>query len=260
LQIMAILARRDLASTRPGSALHLHLCVEAVKRAFADRHGIADPAAMTTNTDAMLDPARLDGMAAGITDRALPWPQVWQHGDTVYLGAMDGAGNAASVLQSTYFDWGSGVVAGETGILWQNRGAGFSADPRHPNGFAPGKLPFYTLNPGIAMRDGRPAFLYGTQGADGQPQTLAMLLTRLIDFGQDPATALSGARFLLGRTFSDSRDSLKIEAHAGADVIAELAARGHEISVIPALSPLAGQAGVVMAGPDGPSGHHDPRP
>jgi gamma-glutamyltranspeptidase/glutathione hydrolase len=97
---------------------------------------------------------------------------------------MDSMGNAASVLQSTCFDWGSGVVAGDTGILWQNRGAAFRADRCHPNAFAPGKLPFYALTPGIALRDGRPQIVYGTQGADGQPQTLAMLLTRLIDFGQ----------------------------------------------------------------------------
>lgn len=259
LQIMGILSRLDLRNVPPGSAAHLHLCVEAVKRAFRDRGLIADPASMSIDPAALLDPARMDAMASDISGRALAWPQVWQHGDTVYLGAMDAAGNAASVLQSTYFDWGSGVVAGDTGILWQNRGAAFSTDPRHPNAFAPGKLPFYTLNPGIALRNGKPAFVYGTQGADGQPQTLAVLLTHLIDFGALPEDALAAPRFLLGRTFSDSRDSLKVEAHLGAEAIAELAARGHEICPIPALSPLAGQAGVVVAGPGGGSGYHDRR-
>jgi gamma-glutamyltranspeptidase/glutathione hydrolase len=163
------------------------------------------------------------------------------------------------VLQSTYFDWGSGVVAGDTGILWQNRGAGFHPDPRHPNGFAPGKLPFYTLNPGIALRDGRPELVYGTQGADGQPQTLVMLLTRLIDFAQTPPEALAAPRFLLGRTFSDSRDSLKIEADAGPAVLADLAARGHEISPIPAQSPIAGQAGIVRSEAGRAMAWHDPR-
>jgi oxamate amidohydrolase len=151
------------------------------------------------------------------------------------------------------------VVAGDTGIIWQNRGAAFRTDPAHPNAFAPGKLPFYTLNPGIALKDGRPQIVYGTQGADGQPQTLAMLLTRLIDFDQSPQEALAGPRFLLGRTFSDSRDSLKIEENAGADILRDLAARGHEISPIPAQSPLAGQAGVVMATAAGAIALHDPR-
>lgn len=256
LQIMGILSRFDLSGLMPGSADHLHLCVEAVKRAFLDRGIIADPRGAPVPCERLLGAAHLDRHAASIAPgQAMAWPHDWQHGDTVFLGAMDERGNAASVLQSTYFDWGSGVVAGDTGIIWQNRGAAFSADPSHPNAFAPGKLPFYTLNPGIALRDGRPAFAYGTQGADGQPQTLSMLLTRLIDFGQPPATALAGARFLLGRTFSDQRDSLKIEEHAGAGTIAALAARGHQVSGIPALSPLAGQAGVVTRD----RGHHDPR-
>lgn len=259
LQIMGILSRLELSGLRQGGPDHFHACVEAVKRAFRDRRHIADSASMTRRVESLLAPAHLDAMAADIGATALAWPQVWQHGDTVYLGAIDAAGNATSVLQSTYFDWGSGVVAGDTGILWQNRGAAFATDPRDPNAFAVGKLPFYTLNPGIALRDGKPAFVYGTQGADGQPQTLAMLLTHLIDFSAAPDRALAAPRFLLGRTFSDSRDSLKVEAHAGDAVMADLAARGHELSRIPALSPLAGQAGVVMQGPGGAEGHHDPR-
>lgn len=256
LQIMGILSRFELSKLEPGGADHFHLCVEAVKQAFLDRGVIADPASAAVPTGRLLGNDHLDRQVARISrDRALAWPHDWQHGDTVFLGAIDERGNAASVLQSTYFDWGSGVVAGDTGIIWQNRGAAFSPDRHHPNAFAPGKLPFYTLNPGIALRDGKPAFVYGTQGADGQPQTLSMLLTLLMDFGQDPVTALSAPRFLLGRTFSDQRDSLKIESHAGVDIISALAARGHDVSPIPALSPLAGQAGVVT--PEG--GFHDPR-
>lgn len=260
LQIMGILSHLDLSGVQPGSADHFHLCVEAVKRAFLTRDGIADPAFVEQDAAGRLTDDRLAALATAIDlTSALPWPHPWQHGDTVFLGAIDAQGNAASVLQSTYFDWGSGVVAGDTGIIWQNRGAAFRTDPAHPNGFAPGKLPFYTLNPGIALRDGRPQIVYGTQGADGQPQTLTMLLTRLIDFAQPPQEALAGPRFLLGRTFSDSRDSLKIEEDAGAAILHDLAARGHEISPIPAQSPLAGQAGLVLSTPQGCRAWHDPR-
>jgi gamma-glutamyltranspeptidase/glutathione hydrolase len=129
----------------------------------------------------------------------------------------------------------------------------------HPNGFAPGKLPFYTLNPGIALRDGRAELVYGTQGADGQPQTLSMLLTRLINFSQTPREALAAPRFLLGRTFSDSRDSLKIEANISAQTLAILKSRGHEISLIDPQSPIAGQAGVVRHHLTGCEAWHDPR-
>jgi len=165
-----------------------------------------------------------------------------------------------SVLQTVYFDWGSGVMAGDTGILWHNRGAAFSVDPTHHNAIQPGKRPFHTLNPGMYLKDGKPRLLYGTQGADGQPQTLAAVLTRLIDYGMDPLTALARPRFLLGRTFSDAADSLKLEADAGTDVITALARRGHEVSVISPQSPLAGHPGVIAIGEDGAlAGAHDPR-
>lgn len=260
LQIMGILSRFDLSAVLPGSADHFHLCVEATKRAFLERSAIADTASAQDRAATWLSDDWLDAGAARIsTQQALPWPYEWQHGDTVFLGAIDAQGNAASVLQSTYFDWGSGVVAGDTGIIWQNRGAAFNNDSHHPNAFAPGKLPFYTLNPGIALRNGAPEYVYGTQGADGQPQTLSMLLTRLIDFGQTPDQALSAPRFLLGRTFSDSRDSLKLEEDIAPDIISELQSRGHEISPIPAQSPLAGQAGIVSSGLTGCKAAHDPR-
>lgn len=261
LAIMGILAHFDLAAYPAGSADHLHLCVEAVKRAFLDRGDIADPDVAPQPVEEWLSMRHLALAAASIDPaRALEWPAPFRNGDTVFFAATDAEGGSVSVLQSTYFDWGSGVVVGDTGILWQNRGAAFSPDLKHVNGIAPGKRPFYTLNPGLGLRNGRPALLYGTQGADGQPQTLAMLLTRLIDFGEQPAAALAGPRFLLGKTFSDTRDSLKLEGDAGEAVLAELAARGHVLSPIEAQSPLAGQAGAITIDEDGiATGAHDPR-
>ncbi|MGO7733723.1 gamma-glutamyltransferase, partial [Rhizobium johnstonii] len=81
----------------------------------------------------------------------------FRSGDTVFFAATDTEGGSVSVLQSSYFDWGSGIVVGDTGILWQNRGAAFSSDPKHVNAIAPGKRPFYTLNPGLGLRNGRPS-------------------------------------------------------------------------------------------------------
>lgn len=261
LAIMGILAHFDIAAHKAGSADHLHLCVEAVKRAFLDRHSIADPDVASQPVDEWLSTQHLAQAAASIDPvRALEWPAPFRSSDTVFFAVTDAVGGSVSVLQSTYFDWGSGVVVGDTGILWQNRGAAFSPDPKHVNGIAPGKRPFYTLNPGLGLRNSRPALLYGTQGADGQPQTLAMLLTRLIDFDEEPAAALAGPRFLLGKTFSDSRDSLKLESDVGETVLAELAARGHVLSPIEARSPLAGQAGVIAIDESGmATGAHDPR-
>lgn len=262
LEILGIL---DVAlnpkTVAAGSADYYHLLVESVKRAFLDRPKIADPDFVGVPVDVWLSSDRLAARAKDIDlRRALPWPYTAGSADTVFFGAVDGEGRCVAVLQSIYYDWGSGVVVGDTGILWHNRGASFSLDPSNPNVIAPGKRPFHTLNPGIALRQGRPHIVYGTQGADGQPQTLCTVLTGIIDYGMDPLAALTQPRFLLGKTFSDARDTLKLEESAGADVIAELARRGHELSLIPPLSPLGGQAGAIVIDGDGRlRGAHDPR-
>lgn len=261
LAIMGILSIFRMGDLDPTSADFFHLCIEAVKQAFLDRGMIADPNFVAQQCADWLSPPNLANKAAAIDPlSAMPWPHGFKTGDTVYLAAVDSEGRSASVLQSTYFDWGSGVLLPDSGILWQNRGAAFSTDPASPNVLAPGKRPFYTLNPGLGLKNGLPHLLYGTQGADGQPQTLAVLLSRLIDHGLDPLAALSAPRFLLGRTFSDTRDNLKIEEAAGQDVLTTLSERGHEVIAIPALSPLSGQAGVIRLNDDGwMDGAHDPR-
>lgn len=260
LEIMGILNELGFAGVEEGSAEYYHRCVEAVKQAFLDRDGIADPDFAAADIAQRLAKSRLKDKAAAITAQAMHWPHLFRTGDTVYFAATDAQGRSVSILQSTYFDWGSGVVAGDTGVLWQNRGAAFSIDPCSPNAIAPGKRPFYTLNPGLAMKNGKPHVLYGTQGADGQPQTLTVLLTRLLDYGLDPLAALTRPRFLLGKTFSDSRDTLKLEESVGAATAEELAARGHETSMISANSPLGGQAGAIVIHDDGSiEGAHDPR-
>lgn len=263
LEIMGILDRFELNKIPEGSADYYHVLVEAVKRAFIDRNKyVSDPEFVNVPSDKMLSKANLDQHAATIQmSRAMAWPHVFKTGDTVYIAATDSQGNSVSMLQTVYFDWGSGVMAGDTGILWHNRGASFNLDPKNPNVLQPGKRPFHTLNPGMFLKNGKPHILYGTQGADGQPQTLATVLTRMIDYGMDPLTALSKPRFLLGKTFSDSRDSLKLESDAGQPVFQELARRGHELSAIPAQSPLAGHPGAIVIDPKTGtfSGAHDPR-
>ncbi len=262
LEIMGVLDRFDLAKHPEGSADFYHLLVEAVKPAFIDRNRyIADPEFVDIPVNRLLSKENLDAHAKAISlEKARAWPHVFKNGDTVYIGATDQSGNCVSMLQTVYFDWGSGMVAGDTGILWHNRGASFNLDPVSPNCLKPGKRPFHTLNPGMYLKDGRPNILYGTQGADGQPQTLAAVLTRLIDYNMDPLTALARPRFLLGKTFSDTRDSLKLEADAGEEVFKKLAERGHELSPIPAQSPLAGHPGAIRIESDGTiTGAHDPR-
>jgi gamma-glutamyltranspeptidase/glutathione hydrolase len=262
LEIMGILDRFELSKYPEGGVDHYHLMVEAVKRAFIDRNRyIADPEFVDVPVNFLLSKENLDAHAKSIDmAKAMEWPHVFKKADTVYMAAVDPNGNCVSMLQTVYYDWGSGMVAGDTGILWHNRGASFRLDPKSPNSLAPGKRPFHTLNPGMYLKDGKPRVLYGTQGADGQPQTLAAILTRMIDYDQDPLTALTKPRFLLGKTFSDTRDSLKLEQDAGEEVFKQLAARGHEMSPIPAQSPLAGHPGAIRIAEDGTiTGAHDPR-
>jgi len=262
LEIMGILERFDLTSIAEGSADYYHLLVEAIKLAFIDRNRLlADPDYVDVPTASLLSSSHLTERASRIDrERARDWPDVFRRGDTVYLAAVDSKGRCVSMLQTVYFDFGSGMVVGDTGILWHNRGAAFALDPLHPNRLEPGKRPFHTLNPGMYLRDGSPSLLYGTQGADGQPQTLCALLTRLIDYGMDPHTALARPRFLLGRTFSDSNDTLKLEEDAGRAVFSTLAAMGHELAPLMRQSPLAGHPGAIVVDRSGEMrGAHDPR-
>ena len=129
LAILGILQQLDLASVPEGGADYFHLCVEAVKQAFLDRGGIADPAFVAPPPDLWLGRARLAAHAAAVDRRrALPWPHPFRTGDTVFFGVTDAQGRSVSALQSTYFDWGSGVAVGDTGVLWHNRGGAFSSD------------------------------------------------------------------------------------------------------------------------------------
>lgn len=253
LEIMGILDRLGESTSKTED---YHLMVEAVKRAFIDRREIEDGAHGRSLAEDLLSHEHLSSQAQHIArDSALEWSQPFEEADTVYFAVRDRDGACVSALQSTYFDWGSGCRLGRTGIVWHNRGAGFSLGTRR-NALAPGKRPFHTLNPGIATREEKPFLLYGTQGADGQPQTLTVLLRHVIDHGLSPEAALAIPRFLLGKTFSDNRETLKLEPNGVED---KLAALGHQISRLPPLSPLAGQAGIIRIGSDGVVGAHDPR-
>jgi len=263
LQIMGLLDRLNVRQVPEGSADYYHLLVEAVKLAFLDREKfIADPDYVRVEIEELLSDGYLQSKATLVDrSRAMPWPRDFGSGDTVYLGAADGHGRAVSLLATSFYDWGSGVAVGDTGILWHNRGAAFSTIPNHPNFLQPGKRPFHTLNPGMYMVNGKPALLYGTPGADGQPQTLACILTRLIDYGLDPISALSHPRFLLGKTFSSAEDTLKMEGNIPESVLCNLIARGHRINQVSAQSPLMGHPGAIHIAPDTGwmSGAHDPR-
>jgi gamma-glutamyltranspeptidase/glutathione hydrolase len=262
LAILGIADRLALASVPADTADYVHRLVEATKQAFLlrDRH-VTDPAYMSVDPQALLAPAALDRCAARIDPlRALAWPAPQPPADTVWMGVIDAAGRAVSFIQSVYHEFGSGVVLAGTGINWQNRGASFSLDPAALNTLEPGRRPFHTLNPALALlADGR-VMVYGAMGGEGQPQTQAAVFTRYALHGQELQQAVSAPRWLLGRTWGRATQTLKLESRFDAALVAELRRRGHEIEILGAYDETMGHAGAVVLHPSGVyEGASDPR-
>jgi gamma-glutamyltranspeptidase/glutathione hydrolase len=241
---------------------HVHGLVEATKQAFLVRDRVVtDPAYQPEDPARYLRDAALDDLARRVQPaRALPWPQPAQGGDTVWLGVIDGAGRAASVIQSIYWEFGSGLVLPETGVLWQNRGVSFSLSESALNVLRPGRRPFHTLNPAMArLADGR-LMVYGTMGGEGQPQTQAAVFTRHVLYGQELQTAVTAPRWLLGRTWGASSTNLKLEARFDPGVVEALRRAGHDVEVVAPFTDLMGHAGAAVRHPSGViEGAADPR-
>ena len=242
---------------------YVHGLVEATKQAFLYRDAhVGDPAYMTVAPQALLDdPVALDAMVMRIDrNRALPWPQPGSPGDTCWFAAADAEGRVVSCIQSTYFEFGSGIVLPQTGITWQNRGASFRLAENGWNALKPGRKPFHTLNPALALFDDGRVMAYGTMGGEGQPQTQATIFTRYAHHGIGLQEAISRPRWLLGRTWGDDSTTLKIEDRFALDLYDELVAAGHEVELLPAYSATMGHAGAIVRHPDGVlEGATDPR-
>jgi gamma-glutamyltranspeptidase len=245
------------------SFAHIHGLVESTKRAFIVRdREVTDPDHIDGNLNRFLDAEFLDPEAEKIDARkAARWPSPEARGDTIWMGAADSSGLVVSYIQSIYWEFGSGCVLPATGILMQNRGSSFSLDPKAVNALEPGRRPFHTLNPALAMlKDGR-VMAYGTMGGDGQPQTQAAVFTRHVMFGQPLDKALDAPRWLLGRTWGSSQTNLRMESRFDGHLIDRLMSAGHDVDVMnDAYSDTMGHAGAVIFHPNGTlEGGHDPR-
>ncbi len=240
----------------------VHGLIEATKRAFRVRDAhVTDPAYMSVDPASILTGAALDAMAADVDrDRALVWPEPAKGGDTVWLGAIDGEGRAVSFIQSLYWEFGSGTVLAESGLVWQNRGTSFSLAQGHHNRLAPHRRPFHTIQPALArLSDGR-VMSYGTMGGEGQPQTQAMVFARHVLHGQGLQAAVTAPRWLLGRTWGAATAGLRIESRLDAAVIEKLRAAGHDLDVIGPFDEVMGHAGALEYHADGLiEGAADPR-
>ena len=260
LMILGILER--LGAAEPESADFVHGVVEATKQAFRvrDRH-VTDPRYMEVDPQSLLADAALARMASAIDPaRAAPWGARTAAGDTVWMGAIDAAGRAVSFIQSIYHEFGSGIVLPATGINWQNRGCSFSLEPGARNPLVPGRKPFHTLNPALALLDDGRTMVYGTMGGDGQPQTQAAVFMRHVAYGMSLQDAVAAPRWLLGRTWGSMSESLKLEGRFDRGLIDELRRRGHDVEVVGDFDEVVGHAGALVRHRDGAlDGGFDPR-
>ena len=261
LAMLAVADGFDVADL--GEADYVHLLVEAAKLAFEDRDRyLTDPAWMQKTPEQFLAPehlarlrARLDMKRAAPTVPARP-----AGGDTIAIVTADAQGNAVSLIQSLYFTWGSGLVAGDTGVVLQNRGSFFSLDPKQANALAPAKRTMHTLIPSMYLEGGRPRFVYGTMGGEGQPQTQAALVTRRLDRGLGPQACVEAPRWLYGRTWGVATRALSLEGRYDSDLARDLAARGHDVQMGGEWDDLFGHAHCIWLDPDGGLvGGSDPR-
>jgi gamma-glutamyltranspeptidase len=250
---LMILGLFDRLGVKEGESFaHIHGLVESTKQAFIKRNAeLGDPDHMEVPAQDWLHDDKLDTMASRIDqDKALEWPFEPVEGDTIWMGASDSDGTVVSFIQSVFWEFGSGLTCQETGVLFQNRGAGFSLAPG-PNQLSPKRKPFHTLNPALAhLSDGR-VMSYGTMGGEGQPQTQSAIFTRHVQFGMDLQAAVTAPRWLLGKTWGDDTATLKLEKRFDAEVIAALKSVGNKVEMLPEFSDLTGHAGALVLHPNG---------
>jgi gamma-glutamyltranspeptidase len=238
----------------PAGPDYVHAFAAAKRAAFAvrDRY-VTDPSHMSVPVDELLRNGKLREQAAPVAS-----PPVG--GDTVYLCTADAEGNVCSLIQSIYYGFGSAFVAGDTGVLLHNRGHYFSLDDDDPNRLEPGKRTLHTLMACMALQNGRPRFVFGTMGADGQPQTNVQVLHRLVA-GDHPQEAVAAPRVLHGRfLLEDDPDVLHVEADLDPSTLAALEEDMAVLDVLAARDERLGHAHAIALEPDGTlSAGADPR-
>jgi gamma-glutamyltranspeptidase/glutathione hydrolase len=267
LQMLKIAERFDLGGLDPAG--RVHVLVEAKKLAFLDRETYgADPRFETVPLDLLLSDAHADALAGRIdlkraAQMTLPQAQAAE-GDTTYFCVVDKDGNAVSGIQSINGAFGSGVTAGDTGVLMNNRMAYWHLGAGHANRLVPGKRVRHTMNaPMVFDKTGKLEAVLGTPGADNQVQVNCQVAVAMLDVGLDPQTALELPRWTSNQPGQganyphDGDHSLTIEADFGPEILSDLARRGHVLKRIAHLEgPCAMQAirvlenGVRMAASD----------
>ena len=230
LQALGMLEHFDIANMNVDSVESQHVQIETMKLAMADLYRyVADPRNMEVTASQMLDDAYLAERAKLIDmKRATQFaPGIPPSGGTIYLTAADENGMMVSFIQSNYMGFGSGVVVPGTGVSFQNRGVGFSMDPKSANAVQGHKRPFHTIIPGFLTRDGEPVMSFGVMGGDIQPQGHLQTVIRMVDYHQQPQAACDAPRWKVNRDFT-----LDVESTMRASTIEGLQKLGHSLKAI----------------------------
>jgi gamma-glutamyltranspeptidase/glutathione hydrolase len=234
LEMLNILAQFPLSTYPSRGAQELHAQIEAQKLTFADLHRfLADPRVSKVPVEGLISTAYAKTRAAMINaDRArceetVGAPESYA-GNTVYLSVVDRDGNIASLIQSVYMHFGSGVIVDDYGFALQNRGALFELDPNHPNALAGRKRPFHTIIPAF-MEKGDVHIGFGIMGGLNQTPAHAQFVSNVVDHGMNIQAALEAPRFT---KLKFGGCDVLIEARVAKDVRDALAAKGHELKVV----------------------------
>ncbi len=265
LQILNIIEGYDIKSWGDNTADYYHFMAEATKLALADRNEwLTDPNYVDIPMERLLSKSYaaerrdlIDPKKAAVMGEVAPGLRSAEtnatsgaEGDTCYFCAVDSDGLAVSVIESIYHDFGSGFVAGDTGIIMQNRGSFFALDETSVNRLEPGKKTFHTLIPAMLFKGDTPYLIYGSMGGEGQPQSHAAIVSRIVDFGYDVQQAIESPRWLMGRTWGTSISDLSIEARVGAQVARELQHRGQPVRIQYDFNDNLGHAQAIRINPD----------
>jgi len=194
LQILNMLELFDIGGMKPNSAEHLHLFIEAKKLAYEDRAiyyadpEFADvPIAQLISKEYAKERAKRINPERAATEVNYGDPKL--DSDTIYMCAADAEGNMISLIQSNYAGFGSTICPDDCGFVIQNRGQGFSLDPKHRCRLEPHKRPFHTIIPAFMTKDAKPVMAFGVMGGDFQPQGHSQVTMNMIDFGMTPQEA-----------------------------------------------------------------------
>ncbi|RKF13815.1 gamma-glutamyltransferase family protein [Roseovarius spongiae] len=253
--MLNILSHFDVAALDPLGAERVHLEAEAAKLAYDARNRlIADPdhaargarmlsPELAADLAALIDPNRVIAAAPPLTEAL--------HRDTVYITVVDRDRMAVSLIYSIFHGFGAGIASEKFGILLQNRGAGFTLEPGHPNEMGGGKRPMHTIIPGMLREDGRIKMPFGVMGGSYQPTGHARFVSNLRDFGMDPQTAIDAPRAYA----CDGK--LRLERGYAPEVRRALVDLGHD--VVTPDEPIGGAQAILIRADGVLEGGSDPR-